>query len=129
MIGFVEDIDAFFDGAAVSLCPYRFGGGVKIKVLEALARACPVVTTTVGCEGLGVSNGEHLAIADRTIGFADAIVRLLNDPALARQLGLAGHAHVARNFSFRSKTAHLKQVIDGLTKRPREAFINHTTST
>ena len=54
MLGFVEDIDKFFDAAAVTVGPYRFGGGVKIQVLEAMARACPVVATAVGAEGLGV---------------------------------------------------------------------------
>ncbi|KQP43200.1 hypothetical protein ASF44_06430 [Pseudorhodoferax sp. Leaf274] len=122
MTGFVDNIDAFFDGAAVSVCPYRFGGGIKIKVIEALARACPVVATSVGAEGLGAVDGQHLAVANGTRAFADAIVSLLRDPATARNLGESGRAHVAQNFSFQSKTLQLMTEINALAARRRHAL-------
>jgi polysaccharide biosynthesis protein PslH len=116
MLGFVDDVDAFFDGAALSVCPYRFGGGVKIKVLEALARGCPVVTTALGTEGLSVSDGVHLAVANDSQAFAEAIVKLLNDPALASRFGEAGRAHIQTGFSFHNKTMHLKGAIEQLVQ-------------
>jgi glycosyltransferase involved in cell wall biosynthesis len=117
MVGFVDDIDAFFDQAAVSLGPYRFGGGVKIKVLEALARGCPVVATPVGAEGLEISDGEHFGLATDATTFAAAIVQILKDPALAARRGRAGRAHVDRHFSYQGKTAGLKQAFDALIAR------------
>lgn len=114
MVGFVDDIDAYFDNAAVSLGPYRFGGGIKIKVIEALARGCPVVATTVGAEGLNVVDGEHIAIATQASTFAAAIVQILQNPALAAQRGAAGRAHVSKQFSFQGKTASLKRELDAL---------------
>jgi glycosyltransferase involved in cell wall biosynthesis len=114
MVGFVDDIDAFFSGAAVSLGPYRFGGGVKIKVLEALARGCPTVVTPVGAEGLNVVDGVHLKIAGDAAGFAQAILDVLSNPEQAALRAQVGRAHVASNFSFESKTAGLKAIIEGL---------------
>ncbi|ABM93696.1 glycosyltransferase family 4 protein [Methylibium petroleiphilum] len=119
MMGFVDDIDAFFDNAAVSLTPYRFGGGVKIKVLEALARSCPVVATPVGAEGLDLQHGQHLLVAAQADAFAEAIHQLLVDPGLARRIGEAGRSHIDRRFSYRSKTADLKQAFDALIERHR----------
>lgn len=119
MMGFVDDIDAFFDNAAVSLTPYRFGGGVKIKVLEALARSCPVVATPVGAEGLDLQHGKHLLVAAQADAFAEAVHQLLVDPELARRIGEAGRSHIDRHFSYRSKTADLKQVFDALIERHR----------
>lgn len=117
MLGFVDDIDRFFDEAAVSLAPYRFGGGVKIKVLEALARACPVVATTVGAEGLDLTDGQQLAIALDAERFAAAIVDVLLHPEPARRRAETGREHVAARFSYESKTAELKRTIDALIAR------------
>jgi polysaccharide biosynthesis protein PslH len=117
MVGFVDDIEAFFDEAAVSLAPYRFGGGVKIKVLEALARACPVVATAVGAEGLALVDGEHFALATDADAFAAAIVQVLQAPERAADRARAGRAHIERHFSYEGKTAGLKQAFDALVAR------------
>jgi glycosyltransferase involved in cell wall biosynthesis len=74
------------------VAPLRIAGGIAGKTLDALAAGCPVVTTTIGSEGLGASDGVHLLVADRPDEFAAAVVRLLRDPALRDRLGDAARA-------------------------------------
>jgi glycosyltransferase involved in cell wall biosynthesis len=86
LLGFVPDVTAELHASAAVVVPLRSGGGTRIKVLEAFAHRVPVVSTTVGCEGLGVEDGVHALIADDPDGFARACVRVLTDRRLARSL-------------------------------------------
>jgi glycosyltransferase involved in cell wall biosynthesis len=76
--------------ATAAVVPVRFGGGTRVKILEAFAHCVPVVTTTVGCEGIEVEPGRHLLIGDDAATFADACTRLLGDPALRARLAADG---------------------------------------
>jgi glycosyltransferase involved in cell wall biosynthesis len=69
----------------------RSGSGTRIKVLEAFAHRVPVVSTTLGCEGLGVQPGREALVADTPEAFADACIRLATDPALADSIAGRGH--------------------------------------
>lgn len=89
--GYVEDVKQFWTEASVLAVPLLSGGGVRVKILEAMAIGVPVVSTTVGCEGLDVRHEEHLLIADTPQEFAQACARLLEDKQLAQRL-----AHHAR---------------------------------
>lgn len=84
--GEVADVDAELAAADVAVVPIRFGGGTRIKILEAFAHHVPVVSTTVGCEGLDVVDGEHLLIADDPVAFASACVRLQEEEELRARL-------------------------------------------
>lgn len=75
-VGEVADLNSELAAADIAVVPIRFGGGTRIKILEAFANGIPVVTTTVGCEGLDVVDGQHLVIADDPAEFAAACVRL-----------------------------------------------------
>jgi GT2 family glycosyltransferase/glycosyltransferase involved in cell wall biosynthesis len=99
VLGYVPDIEPLFARARVFVAPVRFGAGVKGKIGEALAHAVPVVTTTVGAEGMFLRDGEEALIADSPQDFAAAVVRLYNDAALWQKLSGNAHAHVERNFS------------------------------
>lgn len=118
-LGFVDDLGPVFAAARMAVVPYRFGGGVKIKALEAMAHGCPVVATSVGAEGLGAAEGEAILVADDAAAFAAQIVCLLQDPARAARLGEAGRAHVAAQFSFEAKTAGLRRLFDQLAAARR----------
>jgi glycosyltransferase involved in cell wall biosynthesis len=91
LLGHVDDLDAVFASTAAVVVPLRAGGGTRIKILEAFARRVPVVSTTLGCEGLGVRHGEELLVADDPREFADACVRIYEDAALAASLVERGH--------------------------------------
>ena len=80
--------------------PLRAGGGTRLKIFEALAMARPVVSTTVGAEGLGIGPGRHYTCADEPRAFADAVVSLLRDPERRPQLGDAGRRLVETCYSW-----------------------------
>lgn len=93
--GFVADLEPYLDRAAVSIAPLRFGGGMKGKVTEAMARGLPVVATSFGAQGLGATAGEHLVVADGSEAFARGVVELLEDEARAERIGRAGREFIA----------------------------------
>jgi glycosyltransferase involved in cell wall biosynthesis len=98
--GSVADDRPYFAGATVYVVPMRYGGGIRLKLLNALAMGCATVSTTAGIEGVGVRHEEHLLIADTAEEFAVAIGRLLNDDALRARLGAAGRAFVRAEFDW-----------------------------
>ena len=75
--GFVEDMKGYLQDAKVFVCPLRFGGGTRLKILEAMAAGLPVVSTSAGCEGLDVKNGVHLFIEDSPLSFARRVAEIL----------------------------------------------------
>jgi sugar transferase (PEP-CTERM/EpsH1 system associated) len=87
MTGYVEDVRPFINSASVFVAPILSGGGTKLKVLNAMAMAKPVVTTSVGAEGIEAQNGVHLIIADDPAEFAEKTVYLLKNPGIARKIG------------------------------------------
>ena len=78
------------DGADVAIVPIRVGAGTRLKVIEALANRLPMVTTSVGCEGIDVDDGATALIEDDAAGFAGAVLRLVADGGLRQALGDAG---------------------------------------
>jgi glycosyltransferase involved in cell wall biosynthesis len=99
LLGYVPEIEPLFARARVFVAPIRFGAGVKGKIGEALAHALPVVTTTVGAEGMGLRDGEEALIADSPADFAAAVLRAYRDEGLWRRLSDNGRAHAGRHFS------------------------------
>ena len=98
--GTVADVRPFIAEAAVYVVPLRAGGGTRLKIFEALAMARPVVSTTVGAEGLGITPDRHYLAADDPGGFADTVVRLLRDPDRRRRIGTAGRLLVETCYSW-----------------------------
>jgi glycosyltransferase involved in cell wall biosynthesis len=95
VLGFVEDTTSHLDRAAISIAPLRYGAGMKGKVVEAMSYGLPVVTTSVGMQGINAVSGEHCLIADNAAEFAEALITLLKDPQRAQEIGLAGQDHIA----------------------------------
>jgi len=92
----VPSVAEYYRKATVAVVPLRFGSGTRMKILEAWALGVPVVSTSLGCEGLDVSDGEQLALADTPGQFARACVALLRAPALRRRLVQRGRELVWR---------------------------------
>jgi glycosyltransferase involved in cell wall biosynthesis len=86
--------------ATVAAVPIRMGGGTRLKVVEGLAMARPLVSTSLGCEGIAVRDGEHLLIGDTAEAFAAAVVRARDDPELGARLGAAGRELMAERYSW-----------------------------
>ncbi len=98
--GFVPDLNAALNEAAVFVAPLRFAAGVQNKVLEAMAAGRPVVTTSLVNEGIRAEAGTHLLLADTPAESARQIIRLLQDPAAASRLGQGGRAFVRARFTW-----------------------------
>jgi polysaccharide biosynthesis protein PslH len=98
--GPVPDVSALLATAAVVVVPLRIGGGTRLKILEALALGKPVVSTSIGMEGLELTPGTDLLVADSPPAFANAVRQLLSDPPLASRLGEQGRAAVAKRYQW-----------------------------
>jgi glycosyltransferase involved in cell wall biosynthesis len=98
--GFVPDLDPYFKDSTVAVIPVRAGGGMRVRILEAFARAVPVVTTTVGLEGIQAHPGRDVLVADHPAEFADAVIRILNDKVLQTQLATNGRCLVESNYDW-----------------------------
>jgi glycosyltransferase involved in cell wall biosynthesis len=98
--GTVDDVRPYVDEAALYIVPLRAGGGTRLKIFEALAMGKAVVSTTVGAEGLAVTPGRDVAIADRPDEFAQTVIALLRDRVRRQALGRAGRLLVQRRYSW-----------------------------
>jgi polysaccharide biosynthesis protein PslH len=93
-LGFVPDLECLYPLVDAAVIPLRAGGGTRIKILEALSRGLPVVSTTLGAAGLDLTSEEHLLLADTPADFASACSALHRSTSLSARLGDAGRAHV-----------------------------------
>ena len=98
--GYVDDVRPSMRDAACHIVPLRAGGGTRVKILNSWAMAKPVVTTSIGCEGLEAIDGENVLIRDDPKAFARAILDVLSNASLRRRLGRAGRATVERLYSW-----------------------------
>jgi glycosyltransferase involved in cell wall biosynthesis len=100
LTGFVEDIRPYIAQANVYLIPLFVGSGTRIKAFEAMAMGRPVVSTTVGVEGLDVTDGENFLKANDAEGFARSILMLLEDGLMRARIGRAARRLVEDRFSW-----------------------------
>ena len=100
LTGYVDDVKPLLADSACHIVPLRVGGGTRLKILNSWAMGKPVVSTAIGCEGLDAIDGENILIRDEPAAFAQAVVRVLNDPALGRRLGHGGRKTVERLYSW-----------------------------
>lgn len=110
--GFVPDLQEVYRDSRVSVAPLLFGSGMKVKVLDALARGMPTVTTSVGAEGIELEAGKHLLVADTPPDMAAQIDQLLIDPALWQRLRQHSRELVRARYTWRSLFKQMHQVMD-----------------
>ena len=111
--GYASCLAPFYAAADVAVVPIRAGGGTRLKILEAFAHRVPVVSTTIGAEGLDVTDGEHLLIGDSPASMAHACLRLKSDPAFAALLADRAADLVVRSYGLDAVAAALRHVHDG----------------
>lgn len=105
--GRVEDIGIYYRQSTLFVAPVLQGSGTRLKLLEAMASGCPVVSTTIGAEGIDVIDGEHALIADTATTMAAAIERVLADPGLGRALAERARALVVAHYDWNAITTRL----------------------
>ena len=118
-LGFVKDAVATTREVALTVVPLRIGGGVRLKILEALANERPLVTTPLGAEGLSLTPGEHALYAESAPDFADAVADLLADPARARALAVAGRERVEALYSWEAVVERLELLLKDIAREDR----------
>ena len=111
--GEVPDVRPYLARAAVVAVPIRTGSGTRLKVVEGLAMGKPMVSTTLGSEGVDVRHEEHLLIADTAEAFADSLARLLDDPDYGDALGRAGRRKMVDEYSW----AYAGELLESLYRR------------
>jgi polysaccharide biosynthesis protein PslH len=113
----VPSVDEYYEQSTLAAVPLRAGGGTRLKILEALSRRVPVVSTAIGCEGLEVVNREHLLVADDAEAFAERCVELLRSADLRRRLADAGAELVAARYTWASIEARVTAAATALLSR------------
>jgi len=120
VLGYVPEIEPWFDKCRLSVSPLRYGAGVKGKINHSMSRGLPVVATATSVEGMHLVEGEEVLVADDPDAFADAIARLYRDEALWNRLSQAGIANVRRHFSPEAAAEPIGRVFE-LARRKRSA--------
>jgi glycosyltransferase involved in cell wall biosynthesis len=127
--GLVEDTRPYLTRASVFVCPLRSASGTRFKLLEAMACGCPVVSSSIGSEGLEATDGVHLRNADSAPAFAAAVLRLLKHRDEAAQLGRDGCAWVRREHTWSRSAQSLVSAYASLASGAGERFDGETGPT
>src|SRR5260221_2819597 len=97
----MAEVEPYWARAQVFVVPLLAGGGMRVKILDAWAQGLPIVSTTIGAEGLAYRAGENILIADAPDEFARAVLSILQNPDLARRLAAAGRSTVDQYYDWR----------------------------
>jgi glycosyltransferase involved in cell wall biosynthesis len=117
--GFVPDIRDKLWSATICVVPLLVGGGTRLKILEALAAGCPVISTTIGAEGLSLIDGQHLLIADTPEQFAQGVLALLQSPDLRSRLAEAGQEVVTQQYDWQTIALQLERTCKQAVRQHR----------
>lgn len=112
--GRVEDVRAEARDAAVSVCAVRVGAGIQNKVLESMAMGIPVVTTSIGAEGLLAQNGVHLTVADSPREFLSGVLEIMSDRAKAGSLSKNARALVEKRYSWEGMLRSYRDLVESV---------------
>ena len=124
--GRVDDVRPYVRDAAVYLVPLRIGGGTRLKIFEAMAMAKAIVSTKVGAEGLPVTDGEHVWLADEPQAFARAVVSLMRDEDRRRQLEEAARKLVLERYDWSAVAGWLEHALVECSSRTSVEEIGET---
>jgi glycosyltransferase involved in cell wall biosynthesis len=119
LAGFVSDLSAEYAQAAISVAPIRFGTGTRIKILEAFAHACPVVSTLPGAEGIAAVPGREIELAASPGDLVSRCIYLLRDADLRERIGQGGYALARRLYDSAAQHPRIVRLL-------REFLATHT---
>lgn len=112
--GEVPDVAPYYDQATVTIAPLKSGSGTRLKVLDSLAAGRPMVSTTVGCEGIAVTDDHDILIADDAESFASKTLHLLDSPAECNRIATAGRQLVLERYDWTALGKRYAEAIEAL---------------
>ena len=123
--GYVEDLSQYFESCRVFIAPLRYGAGLKGKIGESMAHGLPVVTTSIGAEGMELNHGENALIADEPEEFAKCVITLYSDKELWDRISKNSIRHVEKNYSINVVKEQIRKILeefyeDTLTRMKRD---------
>jgi glycosyltransferase involved in cell wall biosynthesis len=113
--GYVPSVTPYLQKSFVSVAPIRYGAGIKGKIGEAMAHGLPVVTTSIGAEGMGLITRENAMIVDSPEKFADAVIELMMDNNLYRKIQQNALEHIEKNYTPERVAKQLEHIMAELT--------------
>ena len=120
--GFVENLEELYRRSRVVCCPILWGGGTRIKIIEAAAYGRPIVSTTIGAEGLDLSDGSEILLRDDPKSFAEACLHLLKDPDSCRHLSSSAYTKVHQLYDRKKIVRLIQEHIQPAVKPVPEMF-------
>jgi len=118
VLGYVPDLRPYLSASRVSVAPLRFGAGVKGKIGEAIAFGLPVVTTSIGIQGMPLVPNRDVLIGDSAASFADAVVKLLRDIHLCDSMRRSAKDHLTDEFGVQAAERRIKQLLERVEQLP-----------
>lgn len=119
LTGYLPDIRPVLHTSRASIVPLRLGVGTRLKIMEAMALGTPVVSTSLGAEGLDVIDGQHIVLADTPVAFAEGVLRVLHTPDLRARLSNAGRRLVEARYAWPIVGEALLAALDDLMRQQR----------
>jgi len=116
--GTVDDIIPYLRKGKVFICPVRLGGGFRGKILEAMALGRPVVSTSLGAEGIPASNGENIILADKPENFAQGILDLISNESLYQKIQINGRRLMEDKYAWEKGVAVLENILEEMMQYP-----------
>lgn len=113
--GYVKDIAPYFENCRVFVAPLRFGAGMKGKIGQSMMYGLPVVTTTIGAEGMGLDDGRNVLIADNPENFAEAVLSLYSNEKLWTEISVSSMKHIDQNYSRECISLKLAELLGSLS--------------
>lgn len=120
--GFVPETAPYLLAGSVSICPLRYGAGLKGKIGEAMMYGLPVVTTTIGTQGMDARHGENMMVGDTPTDLAASITALLRDPNLRRKVAENGRRFIIDNYSYAAVRQQVNKLFDNLGNIPLHSY-------
>jgi glycosyltransferase involved in cell wall biosynthesis len=114
--GYIDDFNSLVKLAPIAIIPLRIGGGMRVKLVEMMAKGMTIVSTSIGAEGVDVTNGENIVLADEPTQFADAIKRLLESPEECRRIGRNGRKLVELKYSWNNIGDKFFQILQNVIR-------------
>jgi glycosyltransferase involved in cell wall biosynthesis len=110
-LGFVDDLGKLYEEVTAVCCPVLYGSGTRVKIVEAAAYGKPVVSTTVGAEGIELKDGEEILLRDDPRSFAEGCIHLLTDESLAARIGRRARSVIEKKYERQSVIEKIKSAI------------------